>query len=107
MEMDFGRWEGRRWDSIPQAAYDAWTADFWQHRFGDAESVAEFMARVEQVWCEVQVHRARGVAQVWLTHAGVIRAVHLLSQGVREVHEAALWPAAAPAFGQCVVIGGP
>ncbi len=99
-EMNFGQWEGQRWSLIPQDAYDAWTTDFWQYRFGGAESVAEFMARVEWAWCDAQAQSARGVAPVWLTHAGVIRAVSLLAQGVREVHDAALWPVDAPGFGQ-------
>jgi alpha-ribazole phosphatase len=43
-EMNFGSFEGLRWDSIPQDAYDAWMASFWQHRFGGAESVAAVMA---------------------------------------------------------------
>lgn len=99
-EMNFGCWEGQRWDSIPQSAYDAWTADFWLHRFGGAESVAEFMARVAQAWAEGHSGSPGGVAQVWVTHAGVIRAASLLAQGIHEVHDAAVWPADAPGFGQ-------
>jgi len=98
-EMNFGCWEGQRWADIPQQAYDDWTADFWQHRFGGAESVAEFMARVASAWQET-------AAQVWITHAGVIRALRLIQSGVREVHDAALWPADAPAFGQWCELGG-
>jgi len=98
-EMNFGCWEGQRWADIPQQAYDDWTADFWQHRFGGAENVAEFMARVASAWQETS-------AQVWITHAGVIRALRLIESGVREVHDAALWPAEAPAFGQWCVLGG-
>jgi alpha-ribazole phosphatase len=99
-EMNFGCWEGQRWDQIPQSAYDCWMRDFWQHRFGGVESVAGFMARVSQVWAEAKTTSNLGVPQLWVTHAGVIRAVNLLAQGVREVHDAALWPADAPAFGQ-------
>ena len=99
-EMNFGKFEGQRWDSISQQAYDDWTADFWQHRFGGVESVAEFMARVALAWDEAQTQAGGGQAQVWITHAGVIRAALLISKGIREVHEAALWPADAPAFGQ-------
>jgi alpha-ribazole phosphatase len=98
-EMNFGCWEGQRWDSIALAAYDAWTADFWQHPFGGAESVSQFMARVAGVW---QRSRCADQAQVWITHAGVIRAVGLLVQGVQEVRCAADWPVAAPAYGQWI-----
>ncbi|MBB1077208.1 histidine phosphatase family protein [Rhodoferax sp. 4810] len=100
-EMNFGSFEGQRWDSIPPAAFDAWTADFWQHRFGGAESVAEVMARVAGVWDEAVVSAQ---PQVWITHAGVIRAATLLAQGVRRIHQATDWPQAAPAFGQWLVL---
>ena len=95
-EMDFGCWEGQRWDAIPQADYDLWTADFGQHRFGGKESVQAFMARVTSAWDDAQLARQE---TVWITHAGVIRAASLLAQGVRQVDQAAQWPQAAPAFG--------
>lgn len=102
-EMNFGCWEGQCWDCVPQAAFDAWTADFWAHRFGGAESVAEFMTRVALAWHDVQLEGVGAAAMpvnVWITHAGVIRAIRLIAQGVREVHDAALWPAEALAYGQ-------
>lgn len=95
-EMNFGRWEGQRWDAIPQADYDAWVADFGAHRFGGQESVSEFMQRVAAVWDETQRQR---LDAVWITHAGVIRAASLLAQGVRQVTQAAQWPSDAPTFG--------
>ena len=102
-EMDFGVWEGQRWDVISAAAYDAWTADFGSHRFGGQESVSEFMGRVALAWDEFQ---NQGQDTVWITHAGVIRAVSLLTQGVRHIDTAAQWPAQAPGFGQWVVVNG-
>ena len=101
VEMNFGKHEGGRWDSIPQVVYDAWTADFWQHRFGGVESVADVMARVASAWDEAL---ACGKPQVWVTHAGVIRAASLLAQGVRRVDQAQHWPQTALAFGQCLVL---
>lgn len=104
-EMDFGVYEGRRWDSISAQAYDDWTADFWRHRFGGVQSVAEFMARVALAWDEA---RSAGAdkPRVWITHAGVIRAASLLASGIREVHQATLWPVAAPSFGQACQLHG-
>lgn len=100
-EMNFGCFEDQRWDAMPRQALDDWTADFWQHRFGGAQSVAEFMAQVASVWDEA----APGPQdQVWITHAGVIRAAHLLALGVRQVQHAAQWPLDAPAFGQWCVL---
>lgn len=99
-EMNFGAWEGQRWDALPPEAFDAWTSDFWQHRVGDGESVADFMGRVAEVWDEAIAASLSGVPQVWLTHAGVIRAARLIASGQREVRSAVDWPAAAPGFGQ-------
>lgn len=96
VEMNFGCWEGQRWDAIPPADYDAWMAAFGRHRFGGRESVSEFMQRVAGAWDETQ---RQGDDVVWITHAGVIRAATLLRQGVRQLEQAAQWPPEAPAFG--------
>ena len=103
VEMNFGCWEGQCWDAIPQAAYDSWTADFGQHRFGGQESVSELMRRVASVWDET--HRA-GTDALWITHAGVIRAATLIAQGVRQLEQAAQWPLDAPVFGGYCVLEG-
>jgi alpha-ribazole phosphatase len=100
-EMDFGRWEGRRWSDVPRAEYDAWTADFAGHAVGGGESVQAFLQRVGQA---LQVTRAGAGATcgeaVWITHAGVIRAVDLLARGVTRVDDAGQWPREAPGHGQ-------
>jgi len=101
VEMNFGCHEGRRWDGIAQAVYDDWTADFWNHRFGGLESVAELMARVGVAWDEVGLS---GQDQVWITHAGVIRAASLLARGVRRIDKASQWPDASPGFGQWLTL---
>lgn len=96
MELDFGAWEGRRWNEIGQTAIDAWVADFAHHRPGGGESVAGLMQRVAAVWDE-----SRSVARtLWITHAGVIRAATLLHQGQRRVGQADHWPTATPGFGE-------
>lgn len=97
-EMNFGAWEGQRWDALSPEAFDAWTKDFWCHRVGGGECVAGFMGRVAEVW---EATMAAGVTQVWLTHAGVIRAARLIASGQREVHVATDWPVVAPGYGQC------
>ena len=96
-EMDFGCWEGQRWDAIPKADYDGWTADFADYRFGGHENVQAFMQRVASLWDETQ---QAAEDAVWITHAGVIRAASLLALGVRQVNQAGQWPSAAPAFGR-------
>jgi alpha-ribazole phosphatase len=96
-EMDFGCWEGVRWDAIPKAAYDSWTRAFDSHRFGGRESVQELMQRVAAAQAEAV---QGGDEVVWITHAGVIRAVDLLRQGVQTVARAEHWPQYAPECGQ-------
>ena len=95
-EMDFGRWEGRPWDQIDRAELEAWTSNFSHWRCGGAECVHDVMTRVASAWDEAQCDVR---PQVWVTHAGVIRAASLLAQGLREVSRADQWPVAAPAFG--------
>jgi len=100
-EMDFGCWEGVRWDAIPRDALDAWSAQFWQLRFGGRESVAELMARV--ALAREDARKVPGPL-LWITHAGVIRAATLLERGVTILHTADQWPQEGPGFGQVVAL---
>jgi alpha-ribazole phosphatase len=103
-EMDFGAWEGQRWSSIPRPQFDAWTADFADARpGGHGESTRAFMHRVGMAFDDWQ---ASGADAVWITHAGVIRAVQLLHRGVRSVSSASEWPATPIGYGECMVIEG-
>lgn len=100
-EMDFGDWEGRPWSDIPRSAFDAWTADFVNARAGRCgESTRLFMARVGVAW---DGWRTSQQEQVWFTHAGVIRAVHLLQRGVRLPQGAADWPSMPIPFGEACI----
>ena len=96
-EMDFGIWEGVAWDAIPLAAMQAWTDDFGEYRFGGVESANQVLARIADLWDAARQNPDE--PQVWITHAGVARAVHLLSQGLRSVDSAAQWPKDAPGYG--------
>jgi alpha-ribazole phosphatase len=76
-EMDFGAWEGRPWAEIPETELSSWTQDFAAYRCGGlGESASQLVRRVAQALTE-QI--ARGQDAVWVTHAGVIRAVHWLT----------------------------
>lgn len=110
-EMDFGQWEGCAWQDIPHAELDAWTSDFAHYQAGhDGESVTAFMARVgaafdglkllSQTPAMDQGTMAQESSVLWITHAGVIRAVELLAQGVRHITRADQWPVEAPKYGQ-------
>jgi alpha-ribazole phosphatase len=100
-EMDFGQWEGQRWDAIARAELDAWAANFATWRCGGAETVTAVMHRVGAAWDDT---RALGQPAAWITHAGVIRAAKLIAHGQRHIAHAAQWPLAAPGFGQWCVL---
>ena len=115
-EMNFGAWEGLSWDDIGQQKLAAWTDDFWNHPVGmddlaagpqpSGESVGQFVGRIEQALCQLR-KRAAGWLQhqppdtdmrvLWVTHAGVIRAVHALLQLNKSFPlKASEWPLEAP-----------
>ncbi|QNK73177.1 histidine phosphatase family protein [Variovorax sp. PAMC28562] len=101
-EMDFGVWEGSPWRDVARTEFDAWMADFADGRAGSTgESTRLFMQRVGIAW---DTWLVSGTDALWVTHAGVMRAVTLLQRGVRVPVTAADWPAHPIAFGECVKI---
>jgi alpha-ribazole phosphatase len=71
IEMNFGLWQGLRWDAIAQDEIDAWAKDVWQYRPGGGES-AEMVAVRWERWLQ-QVRQRHDGDVVAVTHAGVIR----------------------------------
>lgn len=99
-EMDLGDWEQRPWAAIARAEFEAWTRDFADTRAGGSgESTRQFMRRVGEAF---DVWRDSGRDAVWVTHAGVIRAVRLLHGGTRCVERGDQWPGDPIAFGALV-----
>jgi alpha-ribazole phosphatase len=75
-EMNFGAWEMQRWDSVSPEELKAWTDDFAFYRCGGSgESTGQFVRRVAQRLMETA---QAGQDQIWITHAGVIRALQWL-----------------------------
>lgn len=105
-EMDFGTWEGRAWAELGADAFAPWMDDFAHHRVGGGDSVVQFMARVGQAWQHTrqQCHAQGHTRAVWLTHAGVIRALRLWHQGITCPATAQDWPADAPDYGEWTVL---
>lgn len=116
-EMNFGDWEGRPWAGIPVAELTAWTDDFADYvPGGQGESLRQFLHRVSQALAHAQAQEgARGAGQgkalaggpeqageLWITHAGVIRAVSWLLGAGRQgqMPQAAQWPAFAVGYGE-------
>ncbi len=79
-EMNFGQWEGQRWDAIDLAQLKAWTDDFANYRCGGTgECTADFVQRVHRAVQRMPVD----APTVWVSHAGVMRAiVWLRAQGL-------------------------
>lgn len=105
-EMDFGTWEGCAWAELGADAFAPWMADFAHHRVGGGDSVVQFMARVGQAWQHTrqQCHAQGHTRAVWLTHAGVIRAMRLCHQGITCPASAQDWPTDAPGYGEWTVL---
>lgn len=102
-ELNFGIWEGKAWSEIPKSALDQWSADFAQHKFGGTESSQDVIDRVlaayQGTWEQAQISNTTDV--IWITHAGVIRALsYLQKNGMRTIERAEQWPREAPDFGQ-------
>jgi len=96
-EMSFGAWEGRPWSAIGREEFETWTGNFTDGIAGvSGESVRAFMQRVAEAHDE---WRSGEGDALWVTHAGVLRAVTLLQRGIRCPATAADWPAGDLAFG--------
>ena len=94
-EMDFGHWELKPWEHIPRSAFDDWMADFAHHRFGGAQSTQQLLYRVAAALADLRPATSRDV--LWITHAGVIRAVrHIVQSGGVHIREVGEWPKEAP-----------
>jgi alpha-ribazole phosphatase len=96
-EMDFGEFEGQAWATIPKAAVDAWTADFGNHRFGGKECANDVLQRVKAAIDDSRATNADNV--LWITHAGVIRAVDVHHQGIYQLTSPSEWPREVLEFG--------
>ena len=73
-EIDFGAWEGRRWDDIERAAIDAWAADVIDFVPPGGESVAMLQARAIAFAAELAAPPCAERLAI-ITHAGIIRSL--------------------------------
>jgi alpha-ribazole phosphatase len=71
LEMNFGDWQGLRWDDIERSRIDDWSRDIWNYRPGGGESAQMVAVRWDR-WLD-RVTRGGGGDVVAVTHAGVIR----------------------------------
>ena len=101
-EMDFGEWEGHLWEDIPKSAIDTWTEEFNDHPFGGGESTGQLLNRV---WLLMENAKRRHEDQIWVTHAGVIKAVQfIMNNGEPYIKSAADWPRETTNFGDWITV---
>ncbi len=72
----------RRWDDIPRKVFDAWMNNFAHERFGGRESTQQVIDRVADALDAQRFDAQREV--IWITHAGVIRAVQYIAARGRQ-----------------------
>ena len=74
MELDFGDWELRPWDTIPRDAFDLWAHDHVNQAPPNGETFNQLHQRATQFLMEVNANSAQAPIVV-VTHGGVIRAL--------------------------------
>ncbi|MCC6202783.1 MAG: histidine phosphatase family protein [Gammaproteobacteria bacterium] len=72
LELDFGIWEGRRWDAIDGPECRAWTGDFVNGAPPGGERFAALAARVRAARVDWE---QQGGCSLFLCHGGPIRAL--------------------------------
>lgn len=80
-ELDFGKWELRRWSEIPRTESDPWSADFVNQAPPGGETFMALAARAEDCVADV-TRRFPWDNVILITHAGVIRALLAHRQGI-------------------------
>jgi alpha-ribazole phosphatase len=98
-EMDFGVWDGCRWEHIAAPELGIWAANLLDHRPGGGESLRQLAARARAFAGET-----RGV-RLLVTHGGWINALRHVPPGMASL-AAADWPAP-PMHGGLVRWSGP
>jgi alpha-ribazole phosphatase len=96
-EIDFGAWEGQRWDAIDRQEIDAWAADVFGFTPPGGESVTALQARALDFAASLEND---GSDAVIITHAGVMRAL----VGHWRRLPASDWPALEFAFGELLCL---
>jgi alpha-ribazole phosphatase len=79
LELDFGTWEGVRWDDIPRIEIDHWSSEVMERAAGNGESFRSLWERVATFGHELQETLA-GTAVI-VGHHGSLRCLHALLSG--------------------------
>jgi alpha-ribazole phosphatase len=78
MELNFGDWEGKKWDEVDEAALRVWGDDYIQLSPPNGESLMQLLERFSAFIDELRLSSYKKV--IIVTHAGIIRcAMHLFN----------------------------
>ncbi len=78
VELDFGDWDGRRWDALPREALDRWAADPLGFAPPGGESGRALVERVTRVREELA---GTGAAAIVVSHGGPLRLLGPMLRG--------------------------
>lgn len=81
MEMNFGDWEMKNWDAIPETDFTPWMNDFVNVRVPNGESFVDLHQRVSD-FLENELQKRTSKAVVIVAHAGVIRSILCANSGL-------------------------
>jgi alpha-ribazole phosphatase len=73
MEMNFGEWEGQKWNDIDQAKLHHWMQNFVTVRTPNGESLSDLFDRVQRFLDKLRTRQIKRA--LLITHAGVIRCI--------------------------------
>jgi alpha-ribazole phosphatase len=92
------------WENIPRADIDAWVEAFPNYCFGGKECVQDILDRVAEALTDATL--SESPEMVWVTHAGVIRAVQFLSTEEKrtKISLANEWPSSSPSMGEWICL---
>ncbi len=83
MEMHFGSWEGVAWSNLHGSNVRSWMENFTTQRAPNGESFLDLQDRLSSFLDETLSQAVAGtLTPVLVTHAGVIRAMHLRWSGL-------------------------
>ena len=76
MELNFGDWELKKWQDIPEAQSKAWMKNYFEIAPPNGESMNALIKRVKHFWNAVPKNKT-----VIVTHGGVIKTILGLIEG--------------------------
>jgi alpha-ribazole phosphatase len=87
MELNFGNWELKTWDSLPKKEMDYWMEDFIQNRCPRGEAYFDLLKRVSRFLKDLGRNylvplQSEESKVLIVTHAGVIRCLFHFLEGV-------------------------